>query len=228
MYKYELHMHTSESSKCGHCTIGEIIHRYWELGYTGAVIANHFYRGNTCIDRELPWEEFVEQYSRCYYEGQKIAEELDFDLLFGVEEGYGGGKEFLVYGIEPQFLKDRPQLRGATLEVWSKEVREHGGFLAYAHPFRTRAYIENSREIPDVSLVDGIELYNYGDNQEDQEKALEIFGNSSKVLIAGSDKHGVNFEDANGILLPRRARTGTELVSYLKTKNFSIALGKKE
>ena len=66
-YQYELHMHSREASLCGKGSIHDMIRRYADLGYTGAVITDHFFRGNTCIDRDLPWEAFVDGYSRGYY-----------------------------------------------------------------------------------------------------------------------------------------------------------------
>lgn len=108
------------------------------------------------------------------HERQKIAEELDFDLFFGIEEGYGNGKEFLAYGFEPEFLLSRPFLRNADLNIWAQEIHSVGGFIAYAHPFRDRDYITNPDEVPDISIVDGIEGYNRGNRDIENEKAIRV------------------------------------------------------
>lgn len=142
MYRYELHMHTKEGSACAVSLVEDMIKQYVKIGFSGAVITNHFIRGNTCISRSLPWEELIMQYSKAYTNGRKIAEELDFDLFFGIEEGYGNGKEFLAYGFEPEFLLSRPFLRNADLNIWAQEIHSVGGFIAYAHPFRDRDYIK--------------------------------------------------------------------------------------
>ena len=117
MYRYELHMHTKEGSACAVDTIEEMIRQYVKIGFSGAAVTNHFIGGNTSVSRDLPWEELISQYSRAYYDGKKVAEKLDFDLLFGIEQGYGDGKEFLAYGFEPEFLKERPFLRNADIQV---------------------------------------------------------------------------------------------------------------
>lgn len=228
MFKYELHMHTSEASACSISTVHEMIKKYKEAGFAGAVVTNHFFCGNTAISRSLPWKEFVSEFSKAYYEGKKTAEKLDFDLLFGLEENYGGGKEFLVYGIEPQFLLDHPELLRANITLWSKTVKEAGGFIAYAHPFRVRSYIPDPCAIPDLSLVDGIEVYNYGNNLEDNLKAAYLFKNSDKIKIAGSDHHVAEFSGSYGIYLPTRARTEKELVKALKSNNFRFAVPEDE
>lgn len=224
MYRYELHMHTSEGSACAFSTIDEMIKRYKDLGFTGAAVTNHFYCGNTCVDRNLPWCDFVNEYARAYYEGQNAAAKLDFDLLFGMEENYAPGKEILVYGIEPQFLIDRPQLKKAPIEVWSREVRETGGFIAYSHPFRDRPYIKNPKEMPDLTLVDGIEVYNRCNRPSENDEAEEAFKNTSLAYLAGSDWHRADFTDAFGVYLPERARTSAELAEFLHKREYRLAV----
>lgn len=225
MYKYELHMHTKEGSACAVDTVHDMIKKYKSLGYTGMAITNHFYCGNTSVSRNQTWSEFVMEYARAYYEGQKTAKELDFDLLFGIEQGYGDGREILVYGVEPEFIAERPSLREENLELWSEEIRKAGGFVAYAHPFRNREYIKDPNAVPDLKYVDGIEVHNFCNQPQDNEKAQRIFGNSGTILIAGSDMHSVNFEKANGVLLSRRARTTAELARILLSGDFKLSIG---
>lgn len=237
LFKYEMHMHTSESSACGHSTIEEMITRYKADGYSGAVLTNHFYHGNTCIDRHLPWNDFVREYSRPYFEGQRLAKELDFDLLFGIEEHLGGGKEFLVYGITPDFLYDKEQLikssstdsvyRMDLLPVWADEVKKAGGIMCLAHPFRNRGYIKEPDYLPNLEFFDAVEVYNLCNTDEDNQKAAEFFGGSDKILIAGSDLHNTGFEAASGIAFTTRVRDEKSLKTELVAGNFEMILTKK-
>ena len=103
MYLFELHAHTLPCSGGG----GEMDKHIDELirrGFSGLVITNHFYRGDTKIDSSLPWEEFVSFYEKDFEDGKKYAKNKDFDLLFGVEEHISDGREALIYGITPAFL----------------------------------------------------------------------------------------------------------------------------
>ena len=52
-YKYQLHTHTSPCSKCGAMSPEELARALYEGGYAGAVLTNHFYGGNSGIDRTL-------------------------------------------------------------------------------------------------------------------------------------------------------------------------------
>ena len=222
MYRYELHMHTRQGSACGQWDAEDMIRAYAEQGYTGAVITDHFIGGNTRVDRGLPWEELVESYASGYRRGLALAKELDFDLLFGVEEGYGGGKEFLVYGIEPEFLLERPFLRGAEVAVWSREVHKAGGVLIYAHPFRNRPYVAEPRAMPDMSLADGVEIFNSWNLPEDNGEARRVFGSWDCIRTAGSDNHRGDMGRFSAVVFPHRVRTGAQLAQALKSRNFTL------
>ena len=58
-YKYEMHSHTNACSACAVSTAEEMIQAAKEVGFAGIVFTNHFLHGNTAIDHNLPWEEFL-------------------------------------------------------------------------------------------------------------------------------------------------------------------------
>lgn len=110
MYKYEMHMHSSEGSACGKDPIADIIRAYHAAGYSGGVLTDHFIFGNTAIPRGLPWRERMQGYYNVYLKGKPVADELDFDLIFGIEHQYGNWKEVLVYNVSVDFLKDNDDI----------------------------------------------------------------------------------------------------------------------
>ncbi len=225
MYKYDLHVHSSPASACAKDSAADLVKKYKQSGFAGIVLTNHFRHGNTGVSRSLSWQEFVKEYAKDYYDALKTAKELDFDLLFGIEEGYGEGKEFLVYGISPEVLAENPQLQAKSIEAWSKAVRKNGGFIAYAHPFRDRFYIPEPRKMPDISLVDGIEGYNCANSPEENNLAFNTFKESGKTIIAGGDKHEITFNKTFGIMTSQRIKTEAQLVKILKANDFTLYLG---
>ena len=46
-YKYETHLHTSETSACAVSSAGDMVRAYADAGYTGIVVTDHFFNGNT-------------------------------------------------------------------------------------------------------------------------------------------------------------------------------------
>ena len=224
MFLYELHMHSREGSACGKSSIHDMIRFYKDKGFSGAVITDHFTRGNCRPSRHLGWPEFLQEFCRSYYDGLETAAALDFDLLFGIEQTYGPGKEFLAYGFQPEFLYKRPHLRHTDIEEWSKELHSIGGFIAYAHPFRQRSYIPDPRSIPDLSAVDGVEVFNYCNYPEDNDLAAQVFTPDKTILIVGSDLHAHTAKGCCGVALSCRVRTSAELAAALHRNEFEIKI----
>ena len=52
-YLYETHCHTSQSSACAKCSGKELAEAAKEAGYTGIIITDHNWGGNTAIARNL-------------------------------------------------------------------------------------------------------------------------------------------------------------------------------
>jgi len=113
-YKYQLHTHTAPTSKCAVTSPAELAETLYRAGYSGAVITNHFYHGNTGVSRELPWADFVSAYERDYIECKKEGEKYGLDIIFGIEEGVEEHNEILCYGITPQMLYEHPEPAGET------------------------------------------------------------------------------------------------------------------
>ena len=143
-YRYELHCHTCRCSKCAHSTPVEMARAYYEKGYAGMVITDHFLRGNTAVDPSLSWEEKMNCYHNAYLEAAEYADGKDFHVLFGLEHQYGGGKEVLTYGIDLEFLLSHPCLDQLPLREYAQLVWDAGGFLSMAHPYRGAAYIDST------------------------------------------------------------------------------------
>ena len=81
---YETHMHTKLGSACGSNTGYEMAEACKELGYTGVFITDHNWGGNTCISRELPWEEWMQQYSAGYRDAKRFGDANGLDVFFGM------------------------------------------------------------------------------------------------------------------------------------------------
>ena len=80
-YRYDLHVHTKESSACGQSTAAEMVDMYKSEGYTGIVITDHFHNGNTSVNRQLEWDEWVSTYTQSYENAKKRGDDA-FEHLF--------------------------------------------------------------------------------------------------------------------------------------------------
>jgi predicted metal-dependent phosphoesterase TrpH len=220
MYRYETHCHSSQCSRCGRSTSQELVRAYFEAGYTGLVLTDHFIHGNTAVDRNLPWKEQMQCYYDAYLDACKAAEGLDFDVIFGIEHAYGDGKEVLIYGIDLPFLLSNPDIPELTLDELVARVHAYGGIVVQAHPYRDRSYVNMSVE-PRADIVDGIEVYNVYNKPGEDKKALALSAQKDYILTCGGDIHTAADPNigAAGILLPRRVHDEKEFVAALKQRS---------
>ena len=101
---YETHMHTNQGSACGNNTGYEMAEAAKAFGYTGVFITDHNWGGNTCVSRELPWEEWMTQYARGYRDAKRFGDANDLDVFFGMETGFTGTEFF--YNISGKAFRD--------------------------------------------------------------------------------------------------------------------------
>lgn len=224
-YKYQMHTHTAPCSRCAPMTHQELIDGLVNGGYTGCVLTNHFFKGNTGIDRNLPWNEFVLQYEKDYNECKKAAESKNLDIIFGIEEHLFDGLEILCYGITPQFLYDHLELRDDhSIETWSTALHGFGALCIQAHPFRDRSYINNPRLLP-TEYIDGIEVFNACNKPEENDKAnTTASAHPEWILVSGADTHLPASVCWSGIETNTRISNEQELVKILKSKNYDLII----
>jgi len=219
VFKYEFHVHCRECSKCGFASLEEQIRQFHAAGYAGIVLTDHCCCGYSAVDPAWPWEQRVRFYYDTYLQGKQLADSLDFDLHFGWEHAYGHGKEVLTYGIDLEFLLQNPDIPTISLQEYCRRVQAYGGYVAMAHPYRVRNYIDPDVH-PEVSCLDGVEVYNAANGPCENAKAVLLcVAHPELGWVSGSDCHRVNENvGRSGLAFERRLRTKEELVSALKAK----------
>lgn len=217
-----MHQHTVTASACAHETPEEVVRGLKKAGFAGVVLTDHFYHGNTAVRRHQAWEDFVRPYEQAYERAKKAAEKLDFDVLFGIEEGVGGGKEVLLYGITPAFLYEHPELRDARLPEISALVRAEGGLVVQAHPFRVRDYIRAPWEELPAEHLDGIEVHNACNDDLSNLRAQALAERHELIAVAGSDAHTPQTRGLAGIVSEQRICTERELVATLRDGEYEL------
>lgn len=194
-YLYETHMHTSEGSKCGNVDGATMARLHKEAGYTGIIITDHNWYGNTRIDNSLPWEEWLSEFFKGYENAKAEGDKIGLQVFQGYEAGYHG-PEFLIYGLTTDDMKAHPELKDASVEDQLKIVHSLGGMVIQAHPYREADYINSI--ITYEKFVDGIEIINAcHSNSRDgnrkkcefDEKAIALALKNDLPGTAGSDSH---------------------------------------
>lgn len=194
-YLYETHLHTSEASACSHATGAEMAKAYKKAGYAGIIITDHFFYGNTAVNRKLPWEQWVNEFCKGFEHAKEEGDKIGLQVFFGWESCYQG-TEFLIYGLDKEWLLAHPEICDATIEEQYRLVHEGGGIVSHAHPFREESYIPKVRLFPEyVDAVEGVNATHTSPaslghkNPLFNEKAIAYAKEYSLPMTAGSDQH---------------------------------------
>jgi len=184
---YETHLHTNEGSFCGVSSGREYVKRYLDLGYSGIIITDHFFRGNCAVDRSLPWEKWVHKFCRGYENAREEGARRGLDVFFGWEETYNGD-DYLIYGLDKEWLLKHPEVVRWSRKQQFEEVRRFGGCVVQAHPFRQHYYI-NCVHLSS-GCVDAVEAANAGNRDPSYDALAWVYAKRLGLPVtAGSDIH---------------------------------------
>lgn len=215
-YLYETHMHTCYGSACGRSTGKEHVRYYKEIGYTGIIITDHFFGGNTAVSRELPWRERINLFWRGYEDAREEGDRVGLDVFFGLEQGFSGD-EYLIYGLTKEYMLEHPEMEHWTRRQQLDEVHRAGGCVLQAHPFRIRDYMDRIR-LGDL-FCDGVEAANAGNEQLDDARCMQWAEENGFVMTAGSDNHLSPPKNGTyGVLLDEKLNSIADYVSVILQK----------
>ena len=187
-YLYETHLHTCQGSACGATPGREYPARFQDLGYDGIFVTDHFFQGNCAAPRTGKWADRVDAYMAGYYDALNAGEKIGFKVFFGIEQNYHGD-EYLLYGLDRDFLILHEDIERWEREKLFNEVRAYGGCVVQAHPFRERGYI--TRIHFQLKGLDGVEAVNMGNHAHEDACALKYAAWMKLPATGGSDIHNV-------------------------------------
>lgn len=211
-YKYDTHVHTAETSPCGRVPAAEMVRLYSEAGYSGVVVTDHFTAN--VLNRQLfkGWGKKIDAYLKGYNAAVEAGKNYGLDIIFGIELTFDENKnDYLVFGIDEQFLRKNRDLHKLGLEKFRKLTAGGDILIFQAHPFRPFM-------IPaPPSLIDGVEVYN-GNPRHDSRNdlACEYARKNGLMISSGSDFHQPADMARGGIILPERIRSQKELVQAFR------------
>ena len=221
-YLYETHLHTSEGSSCGVSGGREYAARYLDLGYTGIIITDHFFKGNCAINPRLSWEKWVHQFCRGYENAREEGARRGLDVFFGWEETFDGD-DYLVYGLGKDWLLEHPEAVNWNRKQQFEEARRYGGCVVQAHPFRQHDYI-NCIHLS-TGCVDAVEAANAGNSQPSYDAlALRYAKKLNLPATAGSDIHYAGHVRSGltcGVYLDKKMESIGDYVAAIRTNAIS-------
>jgi len=219
-FLYETHLHTLQGSACGRSTGAEHVRHYHKLGYAGVIVTDHFFGGNTAVPRDMPWKDRVEQFCSGYEDALQEGQKCGLQVFFGWEQTFEGD-DYLVYGLDKQWLLEHPEVEGWNRADQLREVDKAGGAVIQAHPFRERGYITHVRL--GRQFVHGVEVANAGNEQQADAAAIRYARRYGMFMSCGSDNHSVEFstehpERVLGVELDKPLSSIRDWVNIIRSK----------
>lgn len=222
MFKTELHLHTSETSKCGRMTAAQQVQAYHDAGYSTIVVSDHlspgFYNRHPDYTDSEAGILFFDGYRNAKraakaYEDMHVipAGEIEFD---------GCNGHFVVLGIDEFFFARHPGLPYTDPGAFHRYCKEHGYFIINAHPFR------GGKNRCHPEYADAIEVYNGNPRHysvEEKIRALEVAeAHPELVCVSASDAHRTEDTGHGGILTETLIENAEQLIACLKSRQFSL------
>ena len=217
-YKYELHCHTSQVSRCAHTSAQEAVRLYAQKGYNGIVITDHYSPMTFPLTRVWRPQTAAELYLRGY-RAALAAAPAGFTVLLGMElRFYCTINDYLIYGMTEEFIRQSGNLLKLNPEKASELAHAQGMLFLQAHPFR--AFMTRANP----AVLDGTEGYNAKDaGTSANERAVEwAHENGLKILTSGSDFHKAGQNTSGGIVTDTPINTNDELLRVLRTGEYSF------
>ena len=218
--KIDLHVHTSEISRCGLMTAEETIRRYRDAGYGAIVIANHF---NPWTARGLAEQGRLDSdFTSCYFRTVRMAKEIGKTygvIVFpGMEMNFENDRnDYLVYGMPESAVKDVDSMFQMGFPEFSKLAAAENALIYQAHPFR------NGMTVTDPSLLFGIEVMNCNPRHDGRNDIAEQWALRHHLhQIGGSDCHRVEDVGTAGIITDRPVENLEDLIQILRNDEYRV------
>ena len=215
----EMHAHTSEVSRCAHLDAAGVAARYLEAGYTTLVIANHF--NNYTLDTAgSDWQTRAAYYLRGWRKAVDTANGR-LHVLLGMEIRFPGSmNDYLVYGLDEEYLLAHPYLYDMNLRDFSELVRRDGLLIIQAHPFR------NGMTVMQPELLDGYEVFNGHVGHDSRNPIARAWCRTyGKIPTSGSDFHDPTSVIDAGIQTDVPITDMKQLCAVLRSGKYTIHCG---
>lgn len=136
-YKFDMHIHTGETSGCGEVSARDAVRLYQKAGYQGIMITDHYHKeyfdGLGDVDMHQKVETFLTGYREAKAEGDKIG----LDVILGIEfRNTETDDDFLIVGVTEEFLHQYPNSYELPLKQAIDLFHSCGMLVIQAHPIR--------------------------------------------------------------------------------------------
>lgn len=216
-YKTELHAHTNPASPCSDFSPADVIQRYAELGFDSIVISNHFYPGMRFLDNK---EKCIKAFLKDFDESQNLGMAFGINVILGCELRFTENlNDYLVFGIDRDFLGFAFDSMNQGLENFSKSFRSDNTLIVQAHPYR------DGMTLVPAELLDGIEVFNMHPWQNSRIALAAKYAHEHNLTVTcGSDFHHEGHQGMTALLTRTEMKTSHDIAKVLKSRDYLIEI----
>lgn len=214
-YKYDLHVHTSPVSMCGHVDTSTTVKYYADLGYSGIVITNHL---NATILRDFKDRDtFINFYLEDYYAAKEAGINSNLQVFLGLEMRFPENEsDYLVYGVSENEAFEAYDYIYGNYEEFYRGFKKESNLIIQAHPFRSTSKLQ------ELNLLDGIEVYNMHPNHNSRiAVAAKLASENPRLIVTGgTDFHYDNHQGMCAMCSKEKILDSSHLVTLLKSRDY--------
>ncbi|MDR1193549.1 MAG: PHP domain-containing protein [Peptococcaceae bacterium] len=218
MYKYDIHIHTAETSRCGHLKAAEIVNAYKKLGYAGICITDHLHDFYFDImEWHDDWQKCIDRFMYGYKLAKEAGDAAGLDVIFGAEIRFTeNDNDFLLFGIDEDWLRSRPFVCHVTHREFFHKYGD-SVLILQAHPYRDKFPVLSD-------CIHGLEVANCNPRQKNRnELAVELaLSHPELIRVCASDTHQWGDEGQAGIILPNPVKDSYEMKAAIEKRSFSL------
>ena len=214
----DMHCHSKAISRCCQRTYKENINIAKNEGIDALILTNHYAREYLKYYESV--EELVDCYHQEYQKAKEYGESVGVKVYYGVEITASQLQKspdvhLLAYGVDERFLTDHPYIFDYPLGMTYETVKQYGGILVQAHPFRC------VDRLVDTKYLDGVEISCHPKyNTTSQEKVKEIARENGLIITCGADYHGdTPYRPICGLVVDELPKDINEIVKILTSSN---------
>ena len=208
-YKYEPHLHTMETSRCGHVRAADQVRKYKDLGYTGICVTDHLHPLYiSLMDCHDDWKACMDR----YLYGSRLAKEegkkVGLEVIQGIELRFPeNDSDYLIYGIDEEWIYRNPFICDLGHQAFFDRYKDEV-LILHAHPYR---YCDEVF----YDCVHGIEIANCNPRHPNRNELAWKLAQEKPDLIrvCGSDAHRPGDEGRAAVVLKERV---TDSFAYKK------------
>lgn len=218
MYRYDIHVHTMETSRCGYIKAPEIVATYKGLGYDGICVTDHLHDLYiSLMDCHDDWQACVDRFLYGYREAKKAGDALGLSVIFGIELRFPeNDSDYLIYGVDEAWLRRNPFVCSMDHEAF---FQKFGGevLIIHAHPYR---YCDEVF----YDCVHGLEIVNCNPRHDSRNPlALELAqANPHLLRLCSSDMHRPGDEGQAAVLLERPVHDSFAFKAAIESKAYRL------